>query len=450
MRAAFFILLFPLFLFPSAQAVPAQQPTPAEFRYFSLIHGPIRSAVLYQVHLSPEVLRRCAEECRDLRVFERDNREVPFVILDDRWTEGKGLAYHLEITGYEESGDTAVISMKMPDKYGPVDRLVLETRNRDFRKAAAVYGSDDMKTWDLLAEDAVYDFSSQVDLRKTEIRFREASYRYYRLRLTDAGRKEGKEETVKLRYNGLDFSVNRSSGGRLRIDRVEGRTAPVTERTGVFDEAIFTEFSSSGDRDGNTVIVLEAGLPLERLYFHATTPFFYRMVRVYYSDSGKDGSYVFLTSGPIYRFSISGNKEERHSLEFKSAGHRFYRFIVENGGNAPLGIQKIGFSWIRKNLFFVGLSDAEDYTFCVGNPFIRKKEYDLAHFITRDNWQGSLYEYASLSPLRENDRYMPLPLKDRREKMEKNILTAIVCLLVAGIGYWLYVLLKKAEKNKGE
>ena len=441
------VLLLLLFHRPASASAPL---VPEQFRFSSTIEGPITSGGLYRLSLPAGILSKCAAGCGDLRVFDPDGREVPYVLLDERWKEGQGRSYPLKIVGYESGPSASVVVMEMPEEHGPVDRLEISTRNRDFKKSVTVEGSDDQKRWAALGQDAIYDFSSQVDLRKTEVRFLESSYRYYRLRLGNEHKAAGPEESLRLRFNGLDLSLNRPGQARMRIDSAEARTAPAKERKGVLDEALFPAISRTVDRDGNTVIIIEAGLPFDRIVLRTSTPFFYRTVRLYASDKGDDGSFYYLGGGPIFRFPLSGKKEEREFIDCGAVSHRFYKIVIENRGNPAIDVSAIGLSWLRKNLFFIGSSDGEGYRLSVGNPAVKKTDYDLGHFVTKENWADRAFEERGLSMLRANGLYSPGLPADRREKIEKNLLTAVVLLLVAGIAYWLYALLRKAGAGGGQ
>jgi hypothetical protein len=438
-----------LFLLTSSVIVCASAfHAPDDFQFLARIKGPIKKDGIYRVCLSSEILRKCSSECGDLRVFDPNNKEIPYVIIDNKSTDKKIDTYILEITEYKDSPESATLTMKMPQKYEPISQIDIDTPERDFKKNVKVYGSDNMKTWHLIAEDAVYDFSSQVDLRKTKIKFSESNYRYYRVRLVHTEKPDKMNQSIRLKYNGLDFSVNNFKSGKMRINRVMGKVFPIRKNITKYDEFTFSNFRSVIDKERNTVITLESGLPFNRIIFEIDNPYFYRGLKVFYSETGIDDSYSLLTQGQIYRFQISGLNETKDFLEYTAAKYKYIKFVIENNNNPPLEIRNIKFSWVRKNLFFIALVDAPEYTMYFSNPNIEKPVYDISNFINQGNWNRYTYEGLDTAPLQQNVDYKPSVSKDRKTGIEKFILTLIVILLVVGIGYWLYVLMRKAEEKK--
>ena len=68
------------------------------------------------------------------------------------------------------------------------------------------------------------------------------------------------------------------------------------------------------DKDGNTVIVLPANLPLDRMALEIANPYFHRTVNLYGSSTGKEDSYHLLTSQVIYRFPLSEEQHEERTI----------------------------------------------------------------------------------------------------------------------------------------
>ena len=206
--------------------------------------------------------------------------------------------------------------MKLPEKYRPISELHLDIPESDFKKGATLFGSSDGKSWKVLTEAAIYDFSSQAALRKTKIEFKPSSYRFYRIALTDARpAREGGGPSIKLKYEGLDFSVGNGMKKEIRIRAVEGKTAAPKEMAPAYDEKAFAGPTTLIDKNGNTVIVLKAGLPLDRLYLDIANPYYHRMVTLFAGESGQEDSYQMVTRSAVYRFPLSTDRQggqERH------------------------------------------------------------------------------------------------------------------------------------------
>jgi hypothetical protein len=418
----------------------------ADFPYSAIIKGPLEKGALYRVALPGQVLRHCTRDCTDGRIFDQKGKEIPYVIIESRGDNTGGERYLFEITGYEETRQAETFALRLPEKHRAVSTIQISTRDRDFRKKIRVYGSRDLKTWSLVTQDTIWDFSSQADLRKTEIHFPESDYRYYRLLFTKADGKGTKAESIRLKYRGLDFSAENARPGRMRIVRIEGST-PGSRVRPVYDEFSFTRFSSQRDGD-RTIIESEAPVPFERVSFDIANSYYFRKVGIYFSEDGKKGSYRFVAAGQVYSFPLSETIETRNWIDCPGSGKGHYRFVIENRGNPPLEIGNIIFRRVRRNLYFIALSDSSPYTLWLGNSSVKKPEYDIAHFINQCNWQIHPAKELEIAQVTENAKFIPAADKGKGAAVEKKLLMIIVSLLVGVIGYWLYSLVRSADLKR--
>lgn len=440
-------LFFTLFLFCS-EGMSAELPyLPENFRYSAAVHGPLRQAALYQIHLNEAALEKCGVGCRDLRIFDAQNREIPYVIIENRNDARRPETYTLEVIGFDEQPAETVVTLKMPEKHYPITRMVLEIPEQDFRKDIVLEGSADARSWTFLAKDQIYDFTSQVDLRKKHVSFKTSDFRYYRLALKDDKKKSSGDEKVRLTYRGLDLIVSGMQTKKLHISRAVGQTFSETESTATYDEERLTAFRSEQDKDRNTVITFESGLPFTRIAFDLANPYFYRRALLYSSETGKENSYVLQQEASLYRFLLSDIIEKKSDIAAGISGRRFHRIVIENGSNPPLNIKGIRLGWVQKLLYFVALSDVPSYAVGFGNAEIALPVYDLSSSVNQANWQKFSPEKVELRDTKQNPDFKPGLKKDVKARREKIILTGIICLLVVGIGFWLYLLLRKAGKK---
>lgn len=418
------------------------------FLYFAPIRGSVQKGALYRVPLSGDIIGKCNQYCTDARILDQDRKEIPFVIIESRGNNAGVETYLFEITGYDNTLKAETVTMRLPEKHRAISAIQISTRDRDFRKKVQVYGSPNMNEWVLLAEDGIWDFSSQVDLRKTDIKFPESDYRYYRLIIRTLKRQEIKSETMRLKYHGLDFSVENERAGIIRIDRIEGR-ASLSRLKSVHDENMFAHFSSRKDED-RTMIDIEAGIPFERISFEIANSYYFRKVGIYHSDTGKEGSFRLVTMEQVYSFPFSDSKETRNYIECPGSGKGYYRFVIENRNNPPLEIKNIKLAWVRRNAYFIALDDSSQYTLWFGNSSLKRPEYDIVHFINQSNWHTHSAKELQLGQVERNTAFGSAPNKDRGAAIEKVVLTLIVVLLVIVIAYWLYSLVRNADLRKEE
>ncbi len=440
------------FLLIAVFGIPAlvvAAPTPADFSYCADVQAVIKADSLYQVHLSDDIIQKTSAGLFDLRLFDSSGKETPFTVIENVPPyEETAETYPLEITGYDAGASSSVITMKLPQKHRPISLLDLDIADKDFKKHVALSGSSDGKTWQTTAEDSIYDFTSQVELRKTRIEFPKSEARFFRLTLTDFAPQSATQQSIKLKYEGLEFSVNGAQKKELRIHAVKGSTLIPAEKKPVYDQKNFTDLGPVLDKDGNTVIVIAAALPVDRLSIDVTNHYYYRTINLYGSATGRDDSYRFLASQPIYRFPLSSEQhEEKNHIELNLPKYAYYKVIVMNKNNPSLDMRGITVSWIQQNLYFIALRNDERYSLCFGNQRMTRPDYDIVKFVNRNSLSRHSFEHATLaSPVRSGGP--SLTLRERLVGMEKLFLKVVVVLLVVGMGGWLYTLLKKGQEKK--
>lgn len=414
------------------------------FRYTAELKGDINKDKLYQIHLPGEILSICESRCKDIRMIGPDNSEIPYVILRNMQWE-KAESYDLEVINYEKTPQSAVITLKLPVQHKPISTLELDITDRDFERKIHLYGSDDQSSWVLLKEDRIYDFSSKVTLRKTDIKFNLTNYSYYRIHITN-DKTENSGENINLQYKDLQFSViGEENDKSLRIDRFTSRTASQQNSEGIYDEAEFTAFVYYENKEGITEIILKSDLPASRIYFDVSNPLYYRVVDIYGSDSGDDNSFKLRKTDVLYRFILSGDKETKNYVNLNTEHNRYNKFVIKNKGNPPLEVKSIRFQWPKTNLYFMAIHQEQPYALYFGNPDLDAVVYDLARFIQPDKLNTLDFEIMEISPVKNNPSYIKPKIKFEKWKIEKTVLTLIVSLMVIGIGYWLYVLLRKTS-----
>jgi Protein of unknown function (DUF3999) len=424
--------------------VTVEAATIKDFRYAANLPNSLKPDQLYQVHLSSDLIKESHSDFSDLRIMDRDGKEVPFVVLENAFSPVPAKTYELTVKKYESRTGSATLTLEMPKDHEPIDRIDLDITGQDFTKRATVSGSNNGRSWHRLAEDPIYDFSSQVILRKTFVEFADTDQRYFLIKLTDESPPKSPDRSIHLSYDGLDFSANDMKAGKLKINRVRGSAAARKANPDVYDEVSFENIQSSRDDKGRTIILLGAGLPIERIEFTVARPsYYYRNVQVFTSETGKEDSFRLLTQGVIYRFPLGRTDQQNNKIEYSSGKHLFYRVVVENGDNPPLEISTVKFRWIRKNLYFVATSGEGPYRIYVGGVDRNRPDYDLSKFIRQDNWSEQPFIPIATEPLRNNGAYRPVGQRIDRARVEKAVLIFVILIIGAGLTYWMYSLLKR-------
>lgn len=422
---------------------------PDNFHYKASIDGQIRKNAIYRVILDSSVLEKCENACFDMRIYDGDKREVPYILLDNLVPVRNGEVYPLEITSYTESNGAKNIILKRTEPIEPVTRMYLETDDRDFHKAVTVSGSNDMSKWEGLGDDNIYDYSSQIDLRKTFVTLKKNTYKYLRFTIKEQNFRKDKSQNLHLKYEGLDLNVKTPVDKKLQIDRFLAQNFEESRESRVYDELVIKPHISNDDSKKVTEMLIEIPFPVASIVLSIDNPYYLRPVRLLGSATKKDEDFVLLRQTSLHNLSIAGQKEIKNSIEVpSSARYRFYKIVIENQSNPPLKFEKITLRWIQKQLFFIGLDDNQQYSLALGNPSIEAVKYDIAALITPNNWFDQRTELIQISAASQNTGYKPIEDRDARARIEKYILTSIIILLVLVAGFFLYQLWKKASITK--
>ncbi len=403
------------------------------FKYDTSL-GNLRPNTLYRVVLEEPILKKSSARCDDIRVYDAKGAEIPRVIITHRIDRGETDTYDLEVTEYDSA--KGAVTARFRETPEAVNAIELDIADENFRRKCLVYGGDG-KAWRFLRQGTIYDYTSEINLRNTTIRFPLSKHRYFKVVIQGNG--AGGARSIRLNYGGFSFSVDESGERRLRIDGITGVRSPIDDRIQPYSGRKFRAPAlTSGN--GETRILLEADLPVDRISLNAVNPYYHRKVLFYGGDDRHAES--FLTEGSIFRFPGLEPVERNDTLYCSAETHRYYRFTIIDGDSPPLSFNDITLEWFPRYLFFMTIGPGE-YRLCFGNRRAPRPEYDLTAFITEKNWEEKTYTGIIPGPIRERSDFRSIPLDGLKGSIERWVLTAVAVLLVIVLGVWLFRLVKK-------
>ncbi|NLI48030.1 MAG: DUF3999 domain-containing protein [Acidobacteria bacterium] len=415
-------------------------PTTEQFKYQAEIRGSIRRHAVCRIPLPLELLSRSESNLTDLRLFDADGREIPFVVRFSR-LQPKTTEAPLTITGYEQSRGGVQLVVTVPEAMGAVNGIELTIPERDFRKQVTVMANN--AAGPVIGQDTIYDFSSYVDLRRTRVDFPATDARVLVLRITDSETMPENRDTVQVTATGLEIIFSRSWAKQLRIDTVLGRSVQAEPGGPRIDRWLLRPVPTAQNASRQTVIHVPVRLPAGRILFDVATPVFYRAVTVESSLDGRDGSWQPFASGTICAFPLGGQPERRLQLDLPGTGIARYRIAIENGDSPPLEIRSLSFESPTREIFFVADDARQPYRLMVGARSVRAPNYDIERFGDSDAWADQARNQVTMGAVTGNPDYDPQAGTSRRAQVERTVLIAVILVLVVGLGYWLFVLLRK-------
>jgi len=444
---------FLIFLIGLAPAIrPAIAEELSRFRYTAEFSEELERGKFYQATLPAEILQKSQPDQSDIRLFDSDNRVAPYVILSQDVMEK---IFNFEIVSADKIDSPAAweVIIKTPETNMSVGRILLTLQNRDFKQIVLVEGSQDQKGWEPVVTAVIFDFSSKIDLRKTDIDFpSRASYRYFRLTFQDENDSDESMDSMdahlSISERGLSFSFHSIPTKELRLDKVSGKTDRNKDEIKKFDQVDFTDIQAlihkENAEDKSDVIDLEAGVPADRIVFDISNSYFSRKVEVFGKNVGEE-DYTRLNTQDIYRFHFGDIQTEKTALLLSSKKYDHYRIRIINQDNPPLNLNRISFRWFRRNIFFIPEKSGPHRLF-FGNSLVKKPNYELQQFINPDNWFKQSYLRATLpkSKTGANTLFLIEEVEaSRQEKFEKYLMTGVIIFLVFILGIWIFWMLRK-------
>jgi hypothetical protein len=432
---------------------------PTDLQWLAPIGGDFTPDVPVRLPLPRQVIAATTPGFADLRVCDDQGLEIPYVIYPQSAPPSYTFPFQVLAYSQGEEGDTIVL--QRPQDTGPFWELTVHTTARDFHKTVRLQASHDRVTWVEVITDALFDFSSRIDVRKVTLAFAETDAPYLRLHIQDAAPSKAEPAAMQLRYEGLDFAVRGAPAKPFRIDRISGRVgqpstaahhrsaaevrtaAEVHSADEAYDYLTLADLDTRTDTQGNTLVHLgRVNLPLAQLRLTIDNPYYFRRVELWAADTDKDAAYRQVANGAVYK--LPGVASAHTTLRVSYPQSPYLRLKILNGDNPPLRLQQIEAAWIRQNLYFIPAAGRR-YTLYFGGAPQRPPEYELRRLLPAQPAQLEQYTAVWLGDIQPQPHYTP-GLRQWQGGMEKTLLTVIVLVLASGLGLWAYRLLKTVTR----
>jgi len=141
---------------------------------------------LYHVALPTWVMDKARPDLGDLRLFDSNNREIPYGIRVRREVDEKReIPVRLFNAGFAGPA-TSEVSVDLGESPGEHNEIEIETRGENFRRLVVIEGSDSGREWRTLNNDGVlFSFASQNTRAESErVTYPTSRYRYLRVRVS--------------------------------------------------------------------------------------------------------------------------------------------------------------------------------------------------------------------------------------------------------------------------
>ena len=141
---------------------------------------------IYQVALPTWVMDKARPDLGDLRLFDSNNREIPYGIRIRREVDEKReIPVRMFNAGFAGPA-TSEVSVDLGENPGEHNEIEIETRGENFRRQVVIEGSDAGREWRTLNNDGVlFSFASQNTVAESKrVSYPTSRYRYLRVRVS--------------------------------------------------------------------------------------------------------------------------------------------------------------------------------------------------------------------------------------------------------------------------
>lgn len=367
---------------------------PTAFRFFKGLSLPLATEEdLFAVPLDSDVYFATRTDFPDIRIFDQENVEVPFLIekasetVTDRtrqWDQAEVRSLH------QLENNRLEIVLARPRSLPSADGFKLEIPLQNFERHVQVFGSRDANSWTLLVKNGlIYDYSRFMDVRNMEIPLPSNEYPFWKLvidPIIETSESPWMEMTRKIREGKEEEQIRRGEYLRipLRIDRVQvWRWVPrVDQRAKLVQHSVQNVQVSEDSKTKCTYVEFSTRRePLTRLTLQTPSRNFSREVNVQIPiEHGEQTDWENIAGGTIYRLRF--RDFQRENLTICCPEHRSpsWRFVIQNKDNPPIEVAGVTAMGPRYQLVFLA-QKGKEYQVYYGAERVESPQYDTAHVL---------------------------------------------------------------------
>jgi hypothetical protein len=353
--------------------------------------GPLSQEEILAVVLDSDVYAGTRDDFRDLRVFDSQGKEVPYVL--DKVTDNRSVAVRhtmpaRQVSLQQPSSGGLEIRVSRDPKLPPVEGINLATPLANYQQRVQVSGSADGKEWHVLVPEAlVFDYSRYLDVSnhqvalpanrdlefKILIRDPTAAQESQLLELTRQSRGgQETEQTEKLTIERRPFRIDRIEFWyHVNQDRRQG------DRKADYAATSF-QVLPAADSKQTTIEVSTRREPLTGFQIETSSRNFQRRAVVQVPVvRGVRTDWHDVGGATITRVDLPGLRREELWVSFPESRQERYRIVIENGDNAPLAITGVRGQGDVYRLMFLAAGDGH-YRVGYGSEAAQAPSYDTA------------------------------------------------------------------------
>lgn len=176
----FFVLIIATVVSVSAQTSLSLWP------YYVEVTPERTDGQIYDFAVPLPVMDKASSDLADLRLFDANNREIPYAIRIRRDLDEKREIPTRLFNQGSAGPTTSEVSVDLGDNPGEHNEIEIETSGSNFRREVVIEGSDSGREWRMLSNDGVvFSFASQNNVAESKrVAYPTSRYRYLRVKVS--------------------------------------------------------------------------------------------------------------------------------------------------------------------------------------------------------------------------------------------------------------------------
>jgi hypothetical protein len=381
--------------------------------------APVERDGFYNIFISPEINVHLNNELSDIRIFDTQGHEVPYLLQKEL------PAYHTyhfveyEILKKESKANCCTAVLLRNANRTPINNIHLIIKNAEARRQASLMGSDDNQTWFSIKDHFILDAPRNED-GPYEIKivgFPWSNYEFYQLTINDS-------TNAPLNILKAGYYADQSLDGKFTILPLKVNSYDSVALKKTYVNLLFntTQFVDKLEIDVSGV-----------RYYRRYARLFEKRVR---TRKGERKEYY----NPIENFELTTGRKAIIDLT-KVRGQEFL-IEIENEDNPPLVISSVkGFqlnhyltAWLHKDT---------PYTIQFGQKALSPPVYDLGFFKDSIPKGAKILEPGDVKILASRDTQT-----QETFFTDKNIIWAAIVVVMAILGYMSVKLIRESTTIK--
>jgi hypothetical protein len=424
---------------------------PANFRFWKPIdRGPSTVEALVAAPFDAEVYAGTRAEFPDVRTFDGQGREVPFLV--EKVTETRTHTVRercaSRVVSLNEQADGVEVIIQLQDATPAAEGLTIYTPLQNFERRVRVFGREEGMGWKpLVADGVVFDYSRYMDISNGEIRLPKNGCRQLKISIagiTDVGESPLMELTRKYRGGKEAERTERTILERrpFRIDRIElwhendEKFYEYDKKTDYPVEQYRVEQDAA---DKSTVVSVRTRRePLTGLTVETSDRNFSRWAVVEAPvERGVRKEWVEIGRDRLSLVDFGKYHSQALGISFPERRQGEYRIVIHNEDNPPLRVTGVK---ARGNVFRAVFLAAAKETYRLGysSDDAREPNYDAAAVLAPLRLEGQQPVEARLGQQVANPASRPSPATMRSVLKNPLVLGGAIIVLVVVLGWALF------------